>query len=182
MVALGNICCGTDEAGLKRKQLAADAGVIHAIISGMQEHVSVSAVQANGSAVLGNIASNIDEPGLARKDAATSAGAFAAIVAGMKAHSAGECPDRHIVPPCCTWPTHLALALATDATVQDFGCFAIGNLCRARGDTDDESAMAKADARKQLAVSQGALDAVVAAMKAHTGDEGIQEHGARALR
>ena len=42
--------------------------------------------------------------------------------------------------------------------------------------------MAKADARKQLAVSQGALDAVVAAMKAHTGDEGIQEHGARALR
>ena len=68
MVALGNICCGTDEAGLARKQLAAPC--IYAIIAGMEEHPEVSAVQENACAVLGNIASNIDEAGLARKQTA----------------------------------------------------------------------------------------------------------------
>lgn len=152
MVALGNICCGTDEAGLARKQMATPC--LYAIVAGMEEHVDVSAIQENGSATLGNIASNVDEAGLRRKEMAAQAGAFAVIIAGMKRH-----PDKN--------------------TVQDYGCFAIGNLCRARGDTVDVDEVALA--RKQMAVDQGALDAVTAAMKAFPDDLGVQEHGARAL-
>jgi len=155
MVALAYICCGTDEKGLARKQLAMPC--IHAIVAGMEEHPEVSAVQETACATLGNIASNIDTAGLARKETAVKAGAFPAIVNGMKRHAA-------------------------ISTVQDCGCFAIGNLVRARGDAHccvdvNEEAMA----RKQSAVEQGCLDAVIAAMKGHPNDESVQEHGARAL-
>jgi len=152
IVALGNICCGTDAAGLARKQLAAPC--IYAIVAAMEEHPDVAAVQENGCATLGNIASNIDEEGLARKQTAYQAGAFAVIVAAMKRHQ-------------------------EVSMVQDYGCFAIGNLCRARGDATqvDEAAVA----RKRAAVEQGALDAVVNAMKSHPAVETVQEHGARAL-
>ena len=46
--ALGNICVGSDEAGLARKQRAADAGGIEVAVAAMQAHPQVAGVQAQG--------------------------------------------------------------------------------------------------------------------------------------
>lgn len=158
ILALGNICCGTDERGLARKQLAADAGALAAVLVAMRSHLGSSIVQENGSATVGNIASHVDDPGLARKSAAIEEGALEAVVSGMRAHP-------------------------TVATVQSFGSFCLANLTRARGEVEATALGADRGGteRKEKAAAVGAIEEVVKAMAAHADDASVQELGARAL-
>ena len=95
---------------------------------------------------------------LAAQEAADAC-AVSAIIAGMKKHSG-------------------------DAAVAEYGCFAIGNICRAVGnksDTDAERALAEeGKARKEAAVDAGALGVIVNAALLRQG-AGVQQWGARAL-
>ena len=158
ILALGNVCCGTDARGLARKQAAFEAGALGAILTAMRSHVGSAAVQEHGAATVGNVASHVDDEGLARKERAIAEGALEAVVGAMRAHTA--------VP-----------------TIQAFGSFCLANLTRARGDV--ESAALGPDAggaaRKERAVAAGAIDAVVGAMQEHAEHAAVQEHGARAL-
>ena len=151
--ALGNLCCGTDEAGLARKQKAADVGALEAVLTGMRAHATVATVQENACATLGNVASNVDDAGLARKEKAVALGALEVLVVALNTHVKEE-------------------------GVADFACFALGNLVRGRGDLQEDSHGA---ARKRRAIEAGALPALVNVMNAHPSSPRVQEFGARAI-
>jgi hypothetical protein len=151
--ALGNLCCGTDGAGLARKQRAADVGALEAVVAGARAHAATASVQENVAATLGNVASNVDDAGLARKQKAVEAGALEVLVIALTTHTKEE-------------------------SVCDFACFALGNLVRGRGDKAEDTEGA---ARKKRAVEAGALPALVGAMNAHPSSPRVQEFGARAI-
>jgi len=172
-LAIANICSGTDESGLARKADAFDAGAVPAIVAALVEHAEAPAVQAGGSAALGNVCFAADLTGLARKHAAHEAGAIAPI-----ARAIGK--------------------FGSDAAVCENGAFALGNLCRALGKVghsgvldesspelapiDDQMRLrGEGQQRKACAADAGALEALIAAMRAHENNPGIQEWGARAL-
>ena len=155
--AIGNLCCGTDAAGLARKQLAADSGALEIIVAGMKAHASAAPLQENAAATIGNIASNVDDAGLTRKQQAADAGALETLVSALTAHK-------------------------EDPNVCEFACFAIGNLVRARGDDPDSgAATVRGQTRKEKAVELGVIPTVIAAMHAHMDAPRVQEYGSRAI-
>ena len=151
--ALGNLCCGTDAAGLGRKEAAADAGALESIVHAMQLHPTADAVQENGAAALGNIVANVDDAGFARKQKAADAGALEVVIAALSNHKA-------------------------NAMVCDFACFALGNLVRGKGEQSVDDAGA---ARKRRAVELGAIPTIVEALHQHMDAPRVQEFGSRAI-
>lgn len=166
-LAIANICSGTDDLGLGRKAEAFDAGAVTAIVDAFAAHPETVAVNATGAAALGNICYATDFLGLKRKHAAYDAGA---------------------IPPLCAAMTKFS----SDAAMCENGAFALGNLCRALGKVGaDDVGVAPIDeqmrlreegaTRKASASEHGALEALIAAMKAHEGSKGIMDWGSRAL-
>ena len=72
--ALGNMCWGTDPAGLARKHRAAGAWAIEAVVAAMQAHPQVVHVQERGRAALEGICWGTGPAGMAHKHRAARAG------------------------------------------------------------------------------------------------------------
>ena len=84
--ALRNMCCGTDTAGLARKQRAAEAGALEAVAAAMQAHPQVVGVQEHGCVVLFNLSNGTVAAALARKQRAVQAGGPEVAAAALRAH------------------------------------------------------------------------------------------------
>ena len=86
-MAMANVCCGTDAAGLARIQRAADAGGIEVAVAAMQAHPQVAGVQRFGClALVNNVCFSSDAAARARRQRAVTAGATEAAVGAMQAH------------------------------------------------------------------------------------------------
>ena len=148
------LCRGTEDGALALKQDATfERGAIYTIVAGMKAHEDVAAIQERGAATIGNLVTSTDDNAVARKHLAAKAGAFDAIAKGMAAH-------------------------AEAGAVAAAGCFAIGNLCRA---SDERPKDPKVFESKELALEQGAVDAVIAAIRQHPDNELVLKQGARAV-
>ena len=90
------------------------------------------------------------------EQAATEAGVIEAVVAAMRAH-----PQR--------------------ASVQEYGCLALGNVCYGDEDDDEDIAGDAARARRQRATQAGGRAAIAAAMQAHPDCEEVQDYGRQVL-
>jgi len=160
-VAIGKVvvgCCERWQAlgyGPGRRQSAADAGALPAIVAGMRAHPASALVQEKCCLAIANICSGTDEAGLARKSAAFDAGAVPAIVAALEAHGGGKS------------------GVGGSATVVANGSAAIGNICYAA----DNSALA----RKHAAYEAGAIEPIARALSAFASDAAVCENGAFAL-
>ena len=152
-------CCERWQAlgyGPGRRQSAAEAGALAAIVGGMRAHPSKPLVQEKACLAIANICSGTDDAGLARKATAFEAGAVEAIVEALKAHPtdkavqsngsaamgnicyaadyAGLRRKQAAYSAGAIDPIVGALAQYTDDTsVCENGAFALGNLCRALG-------------------------------------------------
>lgn len=152
-------CCERWQAlgyGPGRRQSAADAGALPAIVKAMLTHPESAAVQEKGCMAIANICSGTDENGMGRKTSAFDAGAIDAIVAAFLAHAevpaVQACGAAAIGNICYAGdnsglarkhaafeagaiaPIAAALAkFSDDPIVCENSCFAIGNLCRALG-------------------------------------------------
>jgi len=136
-----------------RRQSAAEAGALPAIVAGMRAHPSVSMVQEAACMALANICSGTDEDGLARKKLAAEAGVLPALVAAMIEH-------------------------LSVSGVQYGGSAAIGNICAmGTASAADEAGLA----RKAAAAEAGVISAIVAGMRAHPTSSEVQEKGAFAI-
>ena len=78
--ALGNVCTGTDAAGVARKQAAADAGAVAAVVAALRAHAASAGVQEEWCYALANVCAGTDAAGLARRQAAADAGALDAVI------------------------------------------------------------------------------------------------------
>lgn len=195
--------------GPQRRQSAADAGALKAIVKAMRTHPDAPSVQELCCLAIGNIVAGVDEPGVARKQLAADSGALSAICNAMQAHvDAGPVQEygcfalgnicyaaddaglrrKQAAADACAVSAIIAgmKKHSGDAAVAEYGCFAIGNICRAVGnkesDTDAERALAEeGKARKEAAVDAGALGVIVNAMRFFAKEQGVQQWGARAL-
>ncbi|KAG8462613.1 hypothetical protein KFE25_004589 [Diacronema lutheri] len=150
--ALRNICTTDDAAGISRAQRATEARALEAVVDAMHAHAAHSDLQKQACWALRNICSGTDAAGPARKQRATKAGALEAVVDARRAHAA------HSV---------------VQAGVQEQACWALIHVCSG---TD-----AAGPARKQRATKAGALEAVVAAMRAPAAHSGVQKQACWAL-
>ena len=157
------LCCRAFlEAGLARRQRAAEAGAIEAVVDAMRAH-RAHQVEEEGEEeedersasfqhdccwALRLMCYGDDAAALARKQRATVAHAIAAVVEAMRAH-----PHA--------------------ANLQIEGCKALTYICNGPGTTGQS--------RKQLALGAGALGVVVGAMQLHAHEEELQEPGCNAL-
>eukprot|EP00965_Chrysotila_dentata_P073709 2434903-Pleurochrysis_carterae.AAC.1 len=82
--AIGNICYGTDAAGLARAQAAVDAGALAAVVSAMKAYPLVDEVQEQGCVVIYIICSFV--PTKAWRADARKTGAKKAVEAAVAAH------------------------------------------------------------------------------------------------
>ena len=189
--------------GPARRQSAADAGALHAIVAAMRALVDSSAAQETCCLAIGNIVAGVDEAGVARKHRAAEAGCLEALSNAMQAHleasavqeygcfalgnicyaadSAGLGRKQRAADACAVSAIVRAMRKHSgDAAVAEYGAFALGNICRAVGGresgTDEDGR-----ARKESAVDAGALGVLVNAMRFHAKESGVQEWGARAL-
>jgi len=142
--------------GPGRRQSAAEAGALPAIVAGMSAHPTKPVVQEKGCLAIANICSGTDEAGLARKAAAFDAGAIPAIVAAFTSHpdvvavlsggsaaignicyaaDASGLQRKHVAHEAgAIAPIAVAMACFTsDAAMCENGAFALGNLCRSLG-------------------------------------------------
>lgn len=197
--------CFAGQTNAKRQE-AAEAGAIQAIVGCMEKHIDNEQVQAKCTLALGNITCGTDAAGLGRKQLAANSGVLPAVTAAMRSHPSSSSVQENGCATIGNVASHVdddgigrkAMAIEagaievvvgamTDhpavATVQAFASFALANLTRARGEV--EAATLGADsggaARKSRAVEAGAIGAVVKAMQAFPADQSVQDHGARAL-
>ena len=84
--ALRNVCSGNDDAGVARKQRAAGASAIEAIVAAMQAHPEVEAVQEMGCRALTNVCCGTDASARARRQRAVTARAPEAATTALQAH------------------------------------------------------------------------------------------------
>lgn len=189
--------------GPGRRQSAADAGALSALVKVMQIHSELPSVQGVCCLSIGNIVAGMDEAGVVRKQLAADAGALEAVANAMQVHA----EDSTVIEYGCFAMGNICFAAdaaglarkqrAADAcaisailggmrahsgegSVQEYGCFALGNICRAvggkDGGTDDEGKQ-----RKEAAVDAGALSTIVNAMRFYAKEDGVQQWGSRAL-
>uniref|UniRef100_A0A7S3SSY8 Uncharacterized protein n=1 Tax=Emiliania huxleyi TaxID=2903 RepID=A0A7S3SSY8_EMIHU len=158
------MCAGDDAAGLARKQRAAAAGAIQAVVAALQAHpheAAVAALQAHpqvaevqeeGCAALVNVCDGDDDAGLARKQRAAGAGAMELVVAAMQAH-----PQA--------------------VGVQQYGCWAMVNVChRTPG-----AGLARIQRAADAGGASAGIELAVAAMQAHPQHAGVQQFGCCAM-
>ena len=98
------VCGGTDNAAPAKRQRAADAGALEAVVAAMKAHRQTELVQQVGCGALANICYGTDSGVSARVQRALDAGALEAAVAAMKAQPRAE-------------------------AVQEKGCLVVTNLC-----------------------------------------------------
>ena len=72
-MALSNVCWGTDAAAPARRQRAAGAGALEAVVVAMQAHPQVVGVQEQGCMALSNVCWGTDTAALARTQRAADA-------------------------------------------------------------------------------------------------------------
>jgi len=163
--ALGTICSGTEGGAEGRQQRAADAGALEAVVAAMRAHPTHAGVQAEGCHMLYAVSASDDAPNDVARARAAEVGALEAMVAAMRAH-------------------------AYDVEVQENGCWAIANVVGQGRVADSESSdtvgrsrssFLMACARAQRAATSSAIEAVVAALRAHPREAGVQENGCLAL-
>ena len=153
------LCCREFlEAGLARRQRAAEAGAIEAVVDAMRAHlIEGGAEEDDGRSAsfqhdccwaLRLMCGFDDAAALARKQRAAVAGAIEAVVEAMGAHP-------HAVD------------------LQKEGCLALAYICNGPGPTGQS--------RKQLALGAEALEVVVGAMRLHEDEEDVHEPGLTAL-
>ena len=139
--------------GPQRRQSAADAGALPALVKAMTQHRGSSEVTGVCCLAIGNIVAGMDEPGVARKQVAANAGALAAIVNGMQTHvdtpavveygcfaignicfaadEDGLRRKQQAADACAISAIVSGMrSHSADAAVQEYGCFALGNVCR----------------------------------------------------
>ena len=189
--------------GPGRRQSAADAGALPALVRVMKLHGDVADVQQWGCLSIGNIVAGMDEEGVARKQLAAEAGALEAVTNAVQTHvdevpvveygcfalgnicfaadAAGLGRKQRAADACAVSAIlHGMRKHAAEAAVQEYGCFALGNIVRAVGGKDggtDEDGKS----RKEAAVDAGALPTIVNAMRFYAKEEGVQTWGSRAL-
>jgi len=151
-------CCERWQAlgyGPGRRQSAAEAGALAAIVEGMRAHKGNATVQEKACLAIANICSGTDENGLGRKAQAFDAGGVVAVVEAFAAHpesaavhatgaaalgnicyaADGGLERKHAaynagaIPPLCAAMERFA----SDAAMCENGAFALGNLCRSLG-------------------------------------------------
>ena len=87
--AVHTVCCGDDAAAPARKQRAAEAGSIEAVVKTMQAHPQAAAVQVHGYVALRNMLRDDEGDDAAvsvRIQRAEAAGVREAMAAALKAH------------------------------------------------------------------------------------------------
>ena len=155
--------CG--DAVPSREARAAEAGAIEAVVAAMRAHPTHAGVQAEGCHMLYAVSASDDAPNDVARARAAEVGALEAMVAAMRAH-------------------------AYDVEVQENGCWALANVVGQGRVADSESSDAvgrsrssflMACARAQRAAASSAIEAVVAALRAHPREAGVQENGCLAL-
>ena len=75
---LNNVCGGDDAAAPARRQRAAEAGALEAVVAAMWTHLQVSGVQGQGCMALRSMCCGDDAAALARRQRALEAGAVEA--------------------------------------------------------------------------------------------------------
>ena len=80
------MCRGIDASDMARKQRAAEAGAIEAVVAAMWAHLQVPGVQERGCIALRNVCCGGDAAAPARKQRTMEAGALEAVTAAMQAH------------------------------------------------------------------------------------------------
>lgn len=189
--------------GPARRQSAAEAGALNAIVIAMRIHIDAPSIQELCCLAIGNIVAGVDESGVARKQLAADAGCLEALANAIQAHvdassvqeygafalgnicyaadQDGLKRKQRAADACAVSALIRGMrAHSGEAAVAEYGCFALGNICRAVGGKDggtDESGRE----RKAAAVDAGALGVIVNAMRFHSKESGVQEWGARAL-
>ena len=189
--------------GPARRQSAAEAGALEAIVRTMKFHASSAELQQIGCLAIGNIVAGIDEEGIARKQRAANCSALEAIVSAMQTHveaasvlefgcfavgnicyaadAAGLARKQRAADACAVSAVIRALRTHADhAAIAEYGSFALGNICRAVGGKEGGTD-AHGVERKQAAVDAGALSVLVNALRFHAKVNGVQEWGTRAL-
>lgn len=84
---LAKACAGAEHAeGLARKQRAADAGAIEAVVAAMQAHRHAAVLQETGCRAVRLVTSGSDTVARARRQRAVNAGAIEAAVVAREAH------------------------------------------------------------------------------------------------
>ena len=189
--------------GPGRRQAAAAAGALPAIVKALSVHVEDASAASICCLATGNIVAGVDEQGIARKASAAEAGALRAIVNAMQAHvheadvqahgsfalgnityaadGAGLARKQMAADACAVTAIVQGMkANSADAAVQEYGCFALGNIVRAVGGAESGTDTLGKQ-RKTAAVDAGALEVIVVAMRFHSAESGVQEWGARAL-
>ena len=86
IAVLHSLCLSDDAAGRARKQRAAGAGALEAVVASLRAHVQVSDVQHLGCMALITVCEGDDAAGRARKQRASAAGALEVVVEAMQAH------------------------------------------------------------------------------------------------
>ena len=135
--AVHTVCCGDDAAAPARKQRAAEAGALEAVVEAMHAHPQWESLQEYGCLALGNMCCGDDAAAPARKQRAAEVGSIEAVVKTMQAH-----PQA--------------------AEVQVHGYVALRNMLR-----DDEGDDAAVSVRIQRAEAAGVREAMAAALKVH---------------
>ena len=146
----------------EKRQEAADAGALQAIVACMAKHSERSDTLEHCIVALGNIVFGTDAAGLARKQRAADSGVISAVLDAMRSHVPSSSVQEngsatlgniasHVDDPglgrkcmavkegACQVIVDGMRAHAGSATVQAFGSFALANLTRARGDVESEA-------------------------------------------
>ena len=142
--------------GAARRQAAADAGALPAIVNAMGIHRDSPSVQETCALAIGNIVAGMDEPGVERKRLAADAGALEAIANALQTHvdvssvaeyccfalgnicfaadEAGLARKQRAADACAVSAILSAMRThSAESAIQEYGSFALGNICRAVG-------------------------------------------------
>ena len=136
-----------------RRQRAVDAGAVELLVAASRAHPQATALQYYTCYALASICADLGSAADGRRQRAAEAGALEAAVAALLAHLQGDDEEdedlRHDLRHQCMW--------------------VLSDVC--------DGMDAAASGRVQRAVEAGALEAVVAAMRAHWKDARLQDQG-----
>jgi len=158
MSAVRTICSGgdmeDDTFGLGRKHMAAEEGMLSAVIRGMTSHSGSEAVQEEGCAALASICSG--EAFICKQHAVVE-GAFPAILKGMKSNSG-------------------------NGRIQYAGCLAVQCICAGELTDMSPAGQQNTEIRQKAAADAGILPVVIKALKSHGGNPQVKAVGHAALQ
>jgi len=143
-----------DTFSLGRKHMAAEEGILSAVIRGMASHSGSEAVQEEGCAALAAICGG---EAFICKQHAVMEGAFPAVIKGMKSNSG-------------------------QGRLQYAGCLAIMSICAGELTDMSPAGQQNTEIRQKAAADAGTLPVVIKALKSHGGNPTIKQVGHAALQ